>query len=237
MDPLINFIRETGADILLLQEVHSSSDASLEPRLRTMQYFSEQLSYEFSAFAPQYRDFDSTLDGSSYSGVAVLSRFPIVSSTPIYFDAPYSETYRDSFENAALHPPILQHVEIDCDGTLLNVCNLHGPWDLDGDNYSEARKKLRSSLIELSKLHTRIIVGGDTNAKPTNPAFAPFDNLSSVFGGELKTTFNMKRKSLPGYATAAVDMILVSKDIVVKEKACPQVDVSDHLPLVVSIKV
>jgi endonuclease/exonuclease/phosphatase family metal-dependent hydrolase len=58
-----------------------------------------------------------------------------------------------------------------------------------------------------------------------------------VFGEELKTTFNMKHKDNPGYATAAVDMMFISPDIKVSEKACPEVDVSDHLPLVVQLLV
>ncbi len=59
MQPLLDFIRETDADIMLLQEVHSSGDRSLELRLRTMQHFTEQLDYTFSSFAPTYRDFDN----------------------------------------------------------------------------------------------------------------------------------------------------------------------------------
>jgi endonuclease/exonuclease/phosphatase family metal-dependent hydrolase len=61
-------------------------------------------------------------------------------------------------------------------------------------------------------------------------------HLTSVFGDSLKTTFNISRKDNPGYATAAVDMMFVSSDIEVIEKACPAVDVSDHLPLVVQLR-
>ena len=53
-----------------------------------------------------------------------------------------------------------------------------------------------------------------------------------MFKDELKTTFNMKRKTDPGYAAAVVDMIFISKNIEVISHDCPQVDISDHLPLV-----
>ena len=42
----------------------------------------------------------------------------------------------------------------------------------------------------------------------------------------------MKRKTDPGYAAAVVDMIFISKNIEVISHDCPQVDISDHLPLV-----
>jgi endonuclease/exonuclease/phosphatase family metal-dependent hydrolase len=69
--------------------------------------------------------------------------------------------------------------------------------------------------------------------KPTNQAIKNIEkHLDSIFQGELKTTFNMKHKDNPGYATAAVDMMFVSSDMSVDYKSCPDVDVSDHLPLV-----
>lgn len=237
MQPLIEFIRRTDADILLLQEVHSSGDRSLEPRLRTMQYFTEVLNYTFSSFAPQYRDFDDTTDGSSYSGNAIFSRLPILDTKLHYYRLPYSETYRDSPATAPDCPDMLQQCSIRCDAGELNVFNLHGPVDLVGERYSESRKMMSDAIIANTQGLHRVILGGDTNAKPVNKAFTRITHLESVFGDELKTTFNMKRKTLPGYATAAVDMLWLSPDITVISKDCPDIAVSDHLPLVISISI
>lgn len=82
-----------------------------------------------------------------------------------------------------------------------------------------------------------VILAGDTNAKPTNQAMRNLEkHFVSVFGDELTTTFNMKRKTNPGYATAAVDLMYISPDLEVIQKACLDVDVSDHLPLVVTLQ-
>jgi endonuclease/exonuclease/phosphatase family metal-dependent hydrolase len=62
-------------------------------------------------------------------------------------------------------------------------------------------------------------------------------HLVSVFKDELTTTFNMKQKSNPGYATSVVDMMFVSADVKVADHECLQVDVSDHLPLIVTLDV
>lgn len=237
MQPLLEFIRDTNADIMLLQEVHSSGDQSLEPRLRTMQYFAEELDYTFSSFAPKYRDFDNTEDGTSYSGNAVFSRLPILETRTHYHRLPYSETYHDSFETAAECPDVLQQCLIRSSAGDINVFNLHGPWDLDGEHYGEGRQKMSDAIIAATTGLPRVILGGDTNAKPVNEAFTRITHLKSVFGDELQTTFNMKRKKLPGYATAAVDMIWLSPDIHLVTKARPDVDVSDHLPLIVSVAI
>ena len=76
-----------------------------------------------------------------------------------------------------------------------------------------------------------------TNAKPHNPVFAELNHLNSVFGDSLRTTFNMQRKTLAGYAEAAVDIMWVSPAVKVLAKDCPQVAVSDHLPLWAELEV
>lgn len=237
MQPLLDFIRATNADIMLLQEVHSSSDKTLEPRLRTMQYFTEVLDYTFSSFAPQYRDYDNTAEGTTYGGNAVFSRLPILETKAHYYRLPYSETYRDSFENAPNYPDMFQECRIRADSGDINIFNLHGPVDLVGEHYGEGRQKMSDAIIAATTNVPHVILGGDTNAKPVNEAFTRIKHLRSVFGNELETTFNMKRKTLPGYATAAVDMFWVSPDVTVVSKSCPKVEVSDHLPLIILVEV
>ena len=61
-------------------------------------------------------------------------------------------------------------------------------------------------------------------------------DLVNVFGNELQTTFNTKRKTLPIFSEIVVDMLFTSRDIRVLSKKCPLVDVSDHLPLVIEIE-
>ena len=47
----------------------------------------------------------------------------------------------------------------------------------------------------------------------------------------------MKHNDKGGYATAAVDMIFVSPNIKIIEHDCPDVDISDHLPLVTTMSI
>ncbi len=202
-----------------------------------MQYFHEQLGYPFSAFYPHYRDFDNTSDGSSYSGDAVFSRWPIVETRAVYYDLDYTEAYRDSFFNPANCPGSLGYADIKTPIGDINAYALHGPVDYDGEHYGEDRRKMSDAIIAETTGKRRLILAGDTNARPANEAIRRITHLNSVFGTELTSTFNMKRKTLPGYATAAVDMMFVSPDVKVLSKQCPAVEVSDHLPLVVEVEI
>ncbi len=95
--------------------------------------------------------------------------------------------------------------------------------------------------MEQTKGLRRVIVAGDTNAKPTNPAMLAIEQqLVSVFKNDLPTSFNVRRKDLkkfPGYATATVDLMYVSPDVTVVVRDCSNVDISDHLPLTATLHI
>lgn len=233
---IVSFLKEQDADIVFLQEVYNSHDASLVDNYRSLDALREHLAYPHESFAPAM--LDKLLVGKVEEGNAVLSKFPIRSTDIRFFNEPYSE--RDPYNPAdwPISPRNLQHVAIDADGTELNCFNFQGVYDLDGDNFSKQRRAMSEAIIDSTHGKRNVILGGDTNARPTNPAMRNIaQHFTSVFGLELETTFNMRRKDNPGYATAVVDLIYVSPEIHVINKACPEVDVSDHLPLVVELEV
>ena len=108
---------------------------------------------------------------------------------------------------------------------------------MDGDNFSDKRRKMSDVIVNAVKDKQQVILAGDTNAKPTNQAVTAIEaHLHSVFGHELTTSFNMRRKDNLGYATAVVDLMFVSPDIHVFSHECPDVDISDHLPLIAELE-
>ena len=120
----------------------------------------------------------------------------------------------------------------------LDLFNLHGVWDLDGDKFSLMRQVMSSHILEAVKDKKRVILAGDMNARPTNKAITIIgEHLESVFGNKLTTTFNMKHKDKEGYASSAVDMMFVSPSVQVIEHSCLDVDISDHLPLVMTVAI
>ena len=230
-DEAINFLKQQDADVVLLQEAYNGEDPSLDRQYRSMQMLGEALEYEYSDFVPDYRDLDRT-DGKAQRGNAILSKFPITARDAVFFDWSYSETYRDIMGHYHECPRDLQRVALDTPIGEVNLYNIQGVWDLDGDNYSDQRRNMAKVILDFTKGKPNVILGGDTNAKQTNQAILDVEKqLKNVFGRELTSSFNMRRKDNPGYATAAVDTFFVSPNIKVIEYTCHDVDISDHLPL------
>ncbi len=233
---ILKFFDEHAADLYLLQEAYNSPDPALIENYRSVEVLQAKSGLPYANFAPML--LDKLLIGKVEAGNAVLSRYPIISSDIHFFDQPYRE--RDGYDPAEwpTSPRILQHVVVDTQGRELHVFNLHGVWDLDGDRFSPTRQKMSQVIRDSVRGKKNVILAGDSNARPTNKAMRDIENeLVSVFGTELKSTYNMRRKDNSGYATAACDQMYVSSDIQILSAACPMVDISDHLPLVVTLAI
>jgi endonuclease/exonuclease/phosphatase family metal-dependent hydrolase len=232
---ILDFLAKESADILMLQEVYNGMDPNLPDNYNSIEKLKHTLNYPHLDFAPAL--IDSVPEGEVEQGNAIFSQFPL-SLQGVYF---FNETYRkrNPFEPSEwpTTPRNLQHVTAQVEGKKVELFNFHGVWDLDGDNFSEKRKNMSDVIIKQIKNRSHIVLAGDTNATPKNRAISVVEQyVTSVFGNELKTSFNMRRKDNPGYATACVDMMFTSNDIVIQQKSCPDVDISDHLPLVVTME-
>lgn len=236
LDAAIEFITSQNPDIVVLQEVYNGTDPSLEPKYRTFEELKNRLGLPYHDYEPCL--LINTPAGKLPWGNATFSRFPVAARETIFFNGPMNEDYVPDIKNNPSIPHVLLCDKLETPDGEVNVLNLHGTWDLDGDNFSDKRRQMSEAVISAAKGKPNVIVAGDTNAKPTNQAMINIEgHLASVFGRELTTTFNMSRKDNPGYGTAAVDMVYVSSDIKVVAKECPDADVSDHLPLVVTMEI
>lgn len=234
-DNLVKFVKDEKPDIAFFQEVYDGHDESTERRFRAFEEFKKEFDFlPHAVFEPSLFD---TSRGSIGWGNAVFSRFPILSSKAIFFEYPLADFSLGKGHDPYFVPRNLQCVEIDLSGKTLYGFNIHGVWDKHGDD-SPRRFQMLEVVKSAIQGKSPSILAGDTNLKP-NTEFAKTieETLLSVFGNNLSSTFNMKHKTKPGYATAVVDMIFVSLDIKVLEKRMPIVDVSDHMPLVAVLEV
>jgi endonuclease/exonuclease/phosphatase family metal-dependent hydrolase len=235
LDGILKFLVAEDADVLFLQEVYAATDPTLPDNYRSLEVLQAALQYPYYDFAPAV--LDRLPEAKVDNGNAIFSKFPITAHDTVFFNEPYGE--RDALDPKTYPgtPRNLQKVVIDVANQPVSLFNLQGVWDLDGDNYSPKRQHMSEVIIEAIAHQPQVILAGDTNARTTNKAILAIeDHLSSVFARELDTTFNMRRKDNPGYATSSVDMIFVSPTITVLEKSCPDVDISDHLPLIASLR-
>lgn len=237
-DEAVEFIKSEDPDILLLQEAYDSHDLSAERRFRMMDEFNQLLGFSDSDFVESM--VSVVPEGAFSHGNAIFSKFPITERSFSYFTEPEAgrKVYEDIPENWPTQPNVLQHVQIETPVGEIDIFNMHGVWDLDGDNYSAGRQHMRDVILQDTADKKNVILAGDSNAKASNQAMQELEpQLKSVFGQEVKSTFNMRRKDNPGYASAAVDLMFTSPNIKVLSKACPDVDVSDHLPIIAELEI
>jgi endonuclease/exonuclease/phosphatase family metal-dependent hydrolase len=235
-EPMLNFLKEENADILALQEVHNGQANDLPKQLRSFSVLKESLNYKHGYFTPCFlKDY---LGYKTNQGNAIFSHFPIKKNEAWFYNAPQGGEFREGdLKSYPILPRALQHVEIEIGGKIINVFNTQGIWDKDGAD-NPRRLKMGNLIVSKIKDKDNVILAGDFNTWPDTKSMKKIENyLKNVFRDGQKTSFNMKRKTNPGYAAAVVDMVFVSPNIKVLDHKCPNVDVSDHLPLVCAFEV
>lgn len=134
----------------------------------------------------------------------------------------------------------------------LLVCNIHGV-SLPGDKKdSEERLKYSKTIIDFAKIkNISTIIGGDFNLNPDTKSVKMFEeagyrNLVEQFG--IKTTRNhfawnqamqqQKNEGLEFFGKQYfADYVFTSPDVKVKSFEVPNIEISDHLPLILGFEI
>lgn len=232
MDNILEFFRMQKPDILVLQEVYNGHDTTWERKYRTMDVLQEAFpELKYSHFAPAFLD---QMDfGAVEQGNAVLSCFPIVESRTTFGDMPYCT--RLSGSKIERTPRNLQEVVLDVNGTKLTVFNTQGIWGTDGAD-NERRLALSDTIVSQIAHKDPVVLCGDFNVRMDTESIAKIEkHLANVFKDKLVTSFNLRHKKQPCFATAVVDAIFVSQTVRVLSQEVSCADVSDHLPFIIKL--
>lgn len=234
-DEIIDFLKKEKPDVLTIQEVFNGSDKELPRNERTLEILTQEIGYRYFFFSKCFRDESST--GKIDRGNAILSKFPIVETDEVFYGKSYGIYSGEKVSDFPTLPKTIQRAKIQLNGVNINVFNTQGVWGADGQDNKD-RLEMSRLIVDQVKEKENVVLAGDFNVKPNTETIQNIEKLlKNVFKDELITTFNMKRKTNPGYATAVVDMIFVSDNLSVTSHKCPQVDISDHLPLVCEFEV
>jgi endonuclease/exonuclease/phosphatase family metal-dependent hydrolase len=226
-DTIISFVHRENPDIITLQEVYNGSQSYMGKRLRAYTELQKELSMPYAHFAPTF--YNVINNEKIDQGNAIFSKFPIISSDTTFFDIPYGPTEHIPYDH---YPRNIQHACIALPQKNVDVYNVHGIWGEKGED-TERRLAMGDVISQHIKDKEYALLAGDFNMNPNTQTIKKIEKyMQSVFGTTLTTTFNMKHKESPGYATSAVDMMFVTPNINVIKHYMPQVDVSDHMPLV-----
>lgn len=244
IDKAEKFLSEQQPDLLLLQEVNTPVNQSQLPNIskkfKTLQSLRELFPSFYWNFAPAVCD-TRKHEGEVDSGQLILSKFPLNKAANIFFDIPYGKYNHDATTDFSHFPASVQVVNATINELNVKLLNVHGPVNMNGLEDDTRRLHMRDTLLEQTKDADRLILCGDFNVRPQTQTIQSLEKeLKNVFKDELITTFNIKRKNLdksPGYADAVVDMMFISDNFTVVSHECPQVDISDHLPLVAQLEI
>lgn len=254
MENIISFLNAENPDIAALQEVYHNPK-SKNAMLKSYSTIKKELNYPYHVFAPALTH-ELKSGETGLLGNAIFSRFPITSHHVVFFDVPFGH-YREGIDKPTTAPRNMLCATLSLpNGKEVSVFNLHGIWGTDG-NDTDRRLKMVDDVIKQIKGRLNVILSGDFNLNEivyprdksgqqllnqgcTSQAVTRLEKqLVNVFKGERVTSFNKKYKDFvtTEYGTAVVDMVFVSPTIKVIKHHCPEVDVSDHLPIVCTFEV
>jgi len=245
-EKLARFILTQKPDILSLQEVTRRVDLSAGRdfiSMNSIDVASSQLVHSF--FAPIWilskfekldfhgkEKFTFDMKGKVEFGNYLRSRYPIVKGQNVFVQNHLSlvtdwsawpeEDYR-----------AVQVSDLDIEGKKVRILNYHGIWSKD--KLGNAATKKACDLIKqyVMEVEYPSIITGDFNLFPDTESIKVFspELLNLVDTHEIKTT-RPASNELSGEARNVVDYIFVTKGVKVTKFEVLDLDVSDHLPLV-----
>ena len=214
-------IRETRADVVLLQEVDRGTrrsggvdqPADLERRTGFTAVFGKSLDY----------------DGGEY-GIAILSRWPVTRDTvlPLPVEPPQKRS------GGAMEPRAALVATVRAPGGDVTVVNTH----LDASRVETWRRqevqRVAAATATLRTTRARVLVGGDFNSEPGSGA------QEDARQGGLRDAWTMcgRGDALTYPADSAVkriDYLYLTGDASCTEAMVPRTTASDHRPLVVQV--
>jgi endonuclease/exonuclease/phosphatase family metal-dependent hydrolase len=241
MDKVLDFIRFEKPDILAVQEAYNGTNTELEPRFRTLDVIEQAGNFAHYLFSPTCM---ATVAGGLQveAGNAIFSHFPITHSRSVFYDVPFGDVlnYEAPGGDYSQTPRNLQHAVVQIGNTGLNVFNTQGIWSKQSED-TPRHKQMSEAIMREMQGKTPTLLAGDFNLRPASQSMQHIEQyMRNVFANKLQTTMNYKHKN-PALAhifqSLVVDMIYASPDIKVMDAYCPDVDISDHFPLVCVIDI
>lgn len=223
---VVSFLRAEDPDLLFLQEVYNA-DSGPEPRFTTVKSLQRLFDYPYTAFETQFIMHNGN-DVAPF-GCAMLSKLPLLDKAVLWLkgDRPV-DAFNEDRESIPNLPRNLLHCRVSIKGQDYNLMTLQGVWAPDG-NVLPAQEAMALRIVDYIKGKDNIILSGDFNVNEgTAPINLISEQLVNIFAGERVSSFNMKYKTNPGYASAVVDFVFTSPGVKVLEHRTAEADVSDH---------
>ena len=215
-DPFAETIREMNPDIIGLQEINGALDGSAEYRPQAM-IMGEMLGYNYY-FAEAIK-----FGGIKPYGVALLSKYPVISAENHHIPDPEPRKYNGYYETRTV---LKARIDIGEEKPLLVLVSHFG---LNPDEH-ELCSQSAISHIE----NERCVLMGDFNMRPDNPLICNIRARIHDTADELGENVLSFPSDKP---VEKIDYIFTSPDITVRHADIPATVVSDHRPYICDVTV
>jgi len=228
---LQRFFENTDADVICMQEVINSEDATLHvSRLwfETSRILKANPEFKYYKYFPNWSS--RIVDGTMQMGNFVISKIPIVSTDSIFVNGEYTENVvlvQQPSNNTAVNIVRLENG--------ITVVNHHGFWRKTpvGDEDTIRVFKKVGEVVEPLAKEGPLVMCGDLNIIHESPAFRSLDFLRDLTDeNKLETTLSGVKFD----GKVPCDHILVNDEIEVKDFGVIPEIVSDHLALYAEIE-
>lgn len=228
---LQRFFENTDADVICMQEVINSDDATLHvSRLwfETSRILKANPEFKYYKYFPNWSS--RIVDGTMQMGNFVISKIPIVSTDSIFVNGEYTENVvlvQQPSNNTAVNIVRLENG--------ITVVNHHGFWRKTpvGDEDTIRVFKKVGEVVEPLAKEGPLVMCGDLNIIHESPAFRSLDFLRDLTDeNKLETTLSGVKFD----GKVPCDHILVNDEIEVKDFGVIPEIVSDHLALYAEIE-
>lgn len=239
-DQLIEFIRSENADILSLQEVCSTHKTLDKPQYSLYQYLQKNFNYKYSYFSSAFmQDFNGTYIDV---GNAIISKYPIVKARTYFLRDKYKKFTENGYAFQMNTPRNLQYSKIKLGtGKVIDLFNFQGIWHTHEKDTKARINQAKFIANKISKVKLPILCA-DANVEIRTKAGDILQSNLLNCHPNIKHTINTRVRKTGNYSKVdfenmIVDIIFVSPKFKIISASQPDVDISDHLPLLAILEI
>ena len=242
---ILEFIEKENADICTFQEAMNAVDDSCYDIFKSKNDIVKLNKYKYNAFAPLFiangitknnvvvRDFG----GKAEQGSLLISKYKIKEHYNQFYYNDYKYEYDATYFREKDWCRSIQNTILEIGGKEIQIINVHGIWNKDkiGDE-----RTIKQAEFILSKIRQDIpvIVVGDFNLLPDTESIKLLNkNLTNLI---LKYNIKSTRPNFDDgldSGNMVCDYIFVNEKVKVNHFDVINVDVSDHLPLLLEFEI
>lgn len=232
-------------DIVTLQEVMRKIDDNVFDRYNKSNIIKANTNYQYNFFGPLWiadhheknNIISKDFGGFTEQGNEILSNYPIIKSENIFYYKNYSNFTNTSHFRQEDHPRAFENVILSINDKQLQIINVHGIWTKDkiGD-----KRTIEQSEIILSHIRNDIpcIITGDFNLLPNTRSIKKLNEKMN----NLVEKYNIQ-STRPTFddgldkGDLVCDYIFVNDKVKVNDFRVLNINVSDHLPLILDFEI